>query len=162
MARLLVMTTSSSSSSSSASASPLSPLVGVSTWESSVLGKWPDYPEVCENLADQLVSHGVRVFYVCGADHATKCGLYMGMGARSNVGVVVINRAGGDERGETAAAAADGVYVMSGDSVDLSTHAASSSAVQRALGEENWDAAEEMVGAAVLEYIQRNNLYGVG
>ena len=66
-------------------------------WEMSQDGFWPDFPEVANNLASHLGSFDsisskveVEVFYVCGTDHFTKCGLKTGMG---RIGIVVVPRA---------------------------------------------------------------------
>jgi nicotinic acid mononucleotide adenylyltransferase len=76
------------------------PLVDVSSWEASQPGNsWPDFPVVCAAAAADpgLVPFG-RVFYVCGSDHASKCGL-----DRSQVrafGVVIVPRTGDAVRPE--------------------------------------------------------------
>lgn len=62
------------------------PLVDVAAWEALQPGRWPDFPVVCEELQRRV---SVRVYYVCGTDHATKCGLWSGMG---EIGVVVVPR----------------------------------------------------------------------
>ena len=72
-------------------------LVEVGHWEASQPGHWPDFPVVCAALQQELRSTllpgaDVTVFYVCGTDHADKCGLAYGMGR--GLGVVVVPRAG--------------------------------------------------------------------
>lgn len=80
-------------------------LVDVGSWEASQPGGWPDFPEVTAALKAELEStatlaeardKGVRVtvFYACGTDHAAKCGLYRGLGAKRGLGVVVVPRDG--------------------------------------------------------------------
>lgn len=40
------------------------------TWEASVVGRWPDFPEVVDALSAHISVHGpIAVAYVCGADH---------------------------------------------------------------------------------------------
>lgn len=70
------------------------PLVAVGSWEATKPGHWPDFPEVCEALR---LCAGVRIFYVVGTDHATKCALWNGFG---EIGVVVVPRTGDDPLAE--------------------------------------------------------------
>ena len=77
------------------------PLVSVGAWEAQQSGNWPDFPEVCAALqaalTDLATSHGreaVRCFYVCGSDHANKCGLWSSRPSMQWGGVVVVPRAG--------------------------------------------------------------------
>jgi len=82
------------------------PIVSSASWELSVVGRWPDFPEVTEALlkhfskAPELKglpansSTAFRVFYACGTDHAEKCGLYRGLRAEQGIGVVVVPRMG--------------------------------------------------------------------
>ena len=72
-------------------------LVSVGAWEARQPGRWPDFPQVCAALRTEVAGgsggappRSVRVFYVCGSDHANKCGLWRGMG---ETGVVVVPRA---------------------------------------------------------------------
>ena len=55
---------------------------------------WLDYPDVCKSLKGALEGTGAKVFYVCGKDHADRCGLWRGVGVEG-VGVVVVPRASG-------------------------------------------------------------------
>lgn len=81
-------------------------LVEVGSWEACCPGRWPDFPVVCEACKTALrhapglrsVSR-LRVYYVCGTDHASKCGLWTGQRA---YGVVVVPRAGDAPRAESA------------------------------------------------------------
>lgn len=66
-------------------------LVRTSTWEISQ-GKI-NYPAVVNHIRSLVEKDGVEVFYVCGADHAAKCGLYHRTGSLSRR-VVVVPRAG--------------------------------------------------------------------
>lgn len=68
------------------------PLVSVSAWEAEWPGShWPDFPVVCNAAAtDSSLSQYGRVFYVCGSDHARKCGLERG---ERQFGVVIVPRA---------------------------------------------------------------------
>ena len=66
------------------------PLVAVASWEADFVGSWPDFPVVCSALQAQTGGE-VRVLYVCGTDHATKCGLWKGT---RKFGVIVVPRPG--------------------------------------------------------------------
>jgi hypothetical protein len=73
----------------------------VGVWEAQQPGRWPDFPEVCAALQaalnDLAASHGreaVRCFYVCGSDHANKCGLWSSRPRKQWGGVVVVPRDG--------------------------------------------------------------------
>jgi len=69
------------------------PWLQVGRWETSVLGYWPDYPEVIDYLlhtVQQVVSN-VSVFYVCGSDHARHCPNGIGL---PNTGWLVVPREG--------------------------------------------------------------------
>ena len=72
------------------------PFVAVSAWEAEQRGRWPDFPEVCAALRREPCATGARVYYVCGSDHAAKCGLERGMG---EVGVIIVPRAGDTSHG---------------------------------------------------------------
>lgn len=66
--------------------------LAVASWESSVLDRWPDFPEVTENLAQALHRHFPRetlvVLYVCGEDH-------FHLARAANLpGICVVSRAG--------------------------------------------------------------------
>ncbi len=69
------------------------------TWESSREGYWPDFPEVLSDLQRFLSEWpstqglNINVLYVCGLDHALRCGLSNGMGMES-IGVVILPRSG--------------------------------------------------------------------
>lgn len=70
----------------------------VGTWEARQLGRWPDYPEVLDDLTKHVLglsssgaTQDIIVFYVCGTDHARYCG----DGFRHpNKGLMVISRMG--------------------------------------------------------------------
>lgn len=68
-------------------------LVAVSSWEATYQGHWPDFPVVCKalQLEATVAALGAQVFYVCGTDHAKKCGLTRG---GRPFGVVIVPRAG--------------------------------------------------------------------
>lgn len=68
------------------------PFLAVGAWESSVPGRWPDFPEVTRALVEALNERfpgaALRVLYVCGEDHfriARGCNL---------PGICVVSRAG--------------------------------------------------------------------
>jgi hypothetical protein len=70
-------------------------------WESQQAGDWPDFPEVLDNLHKHLDKtfpdpSGAPLFttlYVCGRDHADKCGLHGGF-RFARQGVVIVPRSG--------------------------------------------------------------------
>lgn len=72
------------------------PIVVVGRWESAQEGRWPDFPVVARALDDALQARfpgrDVRVWYCCGEDHYSKCGLQRGVSSR--VGCVVVGRDG--------------------------------------------------------------------
>eukprot|EP00049_Salpingoeca_infusionum_P020812 m.365274 g.365274 ORF g.365274 m.365274 type:complete len:561 (-) comp30684_c0_seq1:182-1864(-) len=65
------------------------------TWEAtSSTSRWPDFPEVVQNLHQALAAcnvMNVEVVYVCGTDHFVKCQLQHGLGI-PHTGVAVISR----------------------------------------------------------------------
>ena len=71
------------------------PLIAVGRWECMQQGYWPDFPIVALALLQCLKAHfptlQLRVFYCCGEDHYSRCGLKYGMG---EIGVCVITRGG--------------------------------------------------------------------
>lgn len=72
------------------------PYVQVGSWEAFFPGSWPDFPEVCQALRDEilrgdLLPKETKVFYVCGTDLAARCGLTVRKVAD---GVVIVPRAG--------------------------------------------------------------------
>ena len=76
------------------------PFLAVASWESSVSGRWPDFPEVTATLErvldERFPGEGIGVIYLCGQDHfryAARAGL---------PGVAVITRAGRAEPSDAA------------------------------------------------------------
>ena len=76
------------------------PFLAVASWESSVSGQWPDFPEVTATLEhvlhERFPGEGIGVIYLCGQDHfryAARAGL---------PGVAVVTRAGRAERSDAA------------------------------------------------------------
>lgn len=76
------------------------PFLAVASWESSVSGRWPDFPEVTATLErvldERFPGEGIGVIYLCGQDHfryAARAGL---------PGVAVVTRAGRAERSDAA------------------------------------------------------------
>ena len=73
--------------------------IDCATWESSRTGYWPDFPEVLKDLQDFLAERAdtkdrdIKVLYVCGLDHAQRCGLSSGFDM-PNIGVVILPRSG--------------------------------------------------------------------
>ena len=76
------------------------PFLAVASWESSVSGHWPDFPEVTATLErvldERFPGEGIGVIYLCGQDHFRYA-------ARARLpGVAVVTRAGRAERSDTA------------------------------------------------------------
>ncbi|HCA51540.1 MAG TPA: hypothetical protein DEP24_00430 [Mycobacterium sp.] len=76
------------------------PFLAVASWESSVSGRWPDFPEVTATLErvldERFPGEGIGVIYLCGQDHFRYA-------ARARLpGVAVVTRAGRAERSDTA------------------------------------------------------------
>ena len=76
------------------------PFLAVASWESSVSGHWPDFPEVTATLErvlhERFPGEGIGVIYLCGQDHfryAARAGLS---------GVAVVTRAGRTEGSDAA------------------------------------------------------------
>ena len=76
------------------------PFLAVASWESSVSGRWPDFPEVTATLErvlhERFSGEGIGVIYLCGQDHfryAARAGLS---------GVAVVTRAGRTEGSDAA------------------------------------------------------------
>jgi nicotinic acid mononucleotide adenylyltransferase len=76
------------------------PLLAVTSWESSVSGSWPDFPEVTATLehvlAERFPDEDIVVIYLCGQDH------FRHAGASRLPGVAVVSRAGKFERNDPA------------------------------------------------------------
>merc|ERR1712194_19695 len=81
--------------------------VALGAWEARSDGGRPDFPDVATTLQEEMKkyvadAHGllgdsgkVRVFYVCGTDHAERCNLKRGLSwCRPDVGVIIVPRAG--------------------------------------------------------------------
>ena len=76
------------------------PFLAVASWESSVSGRWPDFPEVTATLErvldERFPGEGIGVIYLCGQDHFRYA-------ARARLpGVAVVTRAGRAERSDAA------------------------------------------------------------
>jgi nicotinic acid mononucleotide adenylyltransferase len=88
------------------------PWLAVTSWESSVFGRWPDFPEVTarleEVLADRFPDEEIQVMYLCGQDH-------FGYAVTSRLpGVAVVSRAGKSERTDPAR----NIYAVRADAED--------------------------------------------
>uniref|UniRef100_A0A7S1ZHL6 Cytidyltransferase-like domain-containing protein n=1 Tax=Trieres chinensis TaxID=1514140 RepID=A0A7S1ZHL6_TRICV len=72
------------------------PLFSLGLYEVRAEGRWPDFPEVATNLGDavreRFVDVPVRVWYVCGEDHYTKC--HLRRGVTKTIGCCVVARGG--------------------------------------------------------------------
>ena len=76
------------------------PFLAVGSWESSVSGYWPDFPEVTATLDGVLTQRfpgaDLRVIYLCGQDH------FRYAVAGRLPGVAVVSRSGHSERTDAA------------------------------------------------------------
>jgi nicotinic acid mononucleotide adenylyltransferase len=135
------------------------PLVAISSWESSTKmfshPYWIDYPVVCEKLKMELrkeLGHlnlgELKVFYVCGTDHAAKCRLYDGLEGH---GVVVVPR-----HGETPSAenARDSVYVAA-PAKESGISGISSTALRAALASKDDSLLRTMLSADAVDLLLR-------
>jgi nicotinic acid mononucleotide adenylyltransferase len=68
-------------------------LVALSPWECSQ-DDFVDFPQVSKACEMEFAAEA-KVFYACGTDHASRCGLLSGFrGSTSNIGIVVVPRDG--------------------------------------------------------------------
>ena len=122
------------------------PLLAVGAWEATQPGSWPDFPEVCEDLRRRVHA---SVYYVCGTDHAAKCGLFhSGLG---EVGVVVVPRT--DDPLPPPAQLAKRVFLAS--PAQGETAGFSSTEVRKALVHCDFDATSQFVSSAAAQFMLR-------
>jgi nicotinic acid mononucleotide adenylyltransferase len=122
------------------------PLVAVASWEAEFPGNWPDFPAVCQAAqTEPRIASLARVFYVCGTDHASKCGLWQG---KRDYGVVVVPRAG-DALGRESPS--DGVYLAAPAAGEVA--AFSSSGLRAALARHDESAIASMVSPQALRML---------
>ena len=76
------------------------PFLAVASWESSVSGHWPDFPEVTATLErvlhERFPGEGIGVIYLCGQDH------FRYAASARLPGVAVVTRAGRTEGSDAA------------------------------------------------------------
>ena len=138
-------------------------LVAVGAWEAQQPGDWPDYPLVAKALRERLHALAVledgalsrlrdaRVFYVCGTDHAQKCGLYGGgLKRAAGVGTVVVPRAG-DMPYDARAVAGWGPYIAQPAAGDVASF--SSTRVRSAIAAKDADAVRTMLSASAARFL---------
>ena len=127
------------------------PLVAVASWEAEFPGSWPDFPAVCQAAQTEpriaSLAHVQRVFYVCGTDHASKCGLWQG---KRDYGVVVVPRAG-DALGRESPS--DGVYLAAPAAGEVATF--SSSGLRAALARHDEGAIASMMSPQAARMLLR-------
>lgn len=144
--------------------------LSVGRWESDLSHSyWPDYPVVLDALASAADARlraagidgagagpddGIVVFYVCGTDHAQKCGLSHGFG-NPRRGVVIVPRAG-----DPPAAGSDRATLVFSVAMDTDCADLSSSKFHAAVGAANRAEAERIVGPSVFQYLASNSLLG--
>ena len=124
------------------------PFLAVASWESSVSGHWPDFPEVTATLErvldERFPGEGIGVIYLCGQDHfryAARAGL---------PGVAVIARAGRAERSD----AARTIYAVP-TAADDPCGQMSSTRVREALQNDDLQTLRSCLQPAVLEMLLR-------
>jgi len=110
-----------------------------------------DYPAVCYRFRDSLKElfpkDKVQVLYLCGTDHARKCGL---MSGRKRYGVVVMTRPGYNAGGETQPE--NSVYIIEGKEID-----ASSTQVRRAIVSKNLESVKKLLHPKVYKALEDND-----
>ena len=139
-------------------------LVAVGAWEAQQPGDWPDYPLVAKALRERLHALAVledgalsrlrdaRVFYVCGTDHAQKCGLYGGgLKHAAGVGTVVVPRAGDLPSDAARAVAGWGPYIAQPAAGDVASF--SSTRVRSAIAAKDADAVRTMLSASAARFL---------
>lgn len=128
------------------------PWLALGIWESSVKGRWPDFPDVSKQLQN-VVSHidrNVRVFYVCGTDHAVNTGIQRGF---DPFGLVVVQRKATNRAGIEAASPIqekDGSVYVAEQSDDALSTVSSTRVRSRMVNDES---VLDLVPAAVAEYL---------
>jgi len=130
--------------------------VGESDWIS--VGEWEcsqgmiDFPVVCvhyqEVLNNAFPEKNIEVYYLCGADHATKCGLTYG---RKKYGVVAMARPGYQVRTKTNVSKR--FYLVQGDEFD-----ASSTEIRSALVGGELHTVKSKLHEGVFKALQEENL----
>lgn len=132
--------------------------IEVGTWEARHVGRWPDYPEVMDNLMEHVsnlsnLQCNVTVFYVCGTDHARYCG----EGFRHpNQGLVVVSRAGDPLHTTNTARLVFG----STSSSNANVEALSSSNVREACASGDVSQLRKSLHNGVATHVIRRGLYG--
>jgi nicotinic acid mononucleotide adenylyltransferase len=131
------------------------PWLAVTSWESSVSGRWPDFPEVTarleEVLADRFPEEEIQVIYLCGQDHfgyAVTCRL---------PGVAVVSRAGKSERTDPAR----NIYAVRADAEDPVSQL-SATQVREALANEDMQTLKALVHPAVAALLSESHAPGSG
>ncbi len=129
--------------------------LAVGKWEARNKINWPDFPIVCRDLARHLNTLNVppTVFYVCGSDHAEKCGLN---GWKNNeLGLVVVARNGKSIKKKTNSEK----YVFWCES-DGPLSSASSTKVRNAIQKNNMNDLLLLMKPSVIDYMIKHDLYG--
>lgn len=95
------------------------PYLAVASWESSVSGHWPDFPEVTATLEgvlqERFPDEGIGVIYLCGQDH------FRYAATARLPGVAVVSRAGHSETSD----AANNIYAVRAVADDPRSHISS-------------------------------------
>jgi nicotinic acid mononucleotide adenylyltransferase len=106
------------------------PVLTVASWESSVSGYWPDFPEVTavleRVLQERFPDEGIGVIYLCGQDH------FRHAATARLPGVAVVSRAGHSETSD----AARNIYAVRAVADDPFSHI-SSTRIREALANDD-------------------------
>jgi len=129
------------------------PFLAVASWESSVSGSWPDFPEVTATLervlAERFPDEQIQVIYLCGQDH------FRHAGASRLPGVAVVSRAGKSERTDSAR----NIYAVRADG---SFSQLSATRVREALANEDMQTLKDCVHPDVLALLRESHALGSG
>ena len=139
------------------------PWLRVGLWEARQVGRWPDYPEVARSLqtvTDRL-GRSVRVFYVCGSDHARRCNLF----SMKGIGIVAVSR--DEDRVPKSSPKKMFFACRHSSTVGAPVNKFSSTRARVALkkirkSSAARDAVVQFLGQGVTEYILSHELYGSG
>ena len=128
--------------------------LAIAKWESRHPNRWPDFTEVAQELSKHLTKEPpLTVFFVCGSDHANKCGLDH-WGAKG-LGLVVVARDGVAVTNKTKAE--KHVFWCTNEG-PLKT--SSSTKVRQAIEQNDAPALNALMNPHVFQYMQQHQLYG--
>lgn len=130
----------------------------IGRWESADFHKrWPDFPEVLDALgkATNAAASKIVPIYVCGTDHASKCGLDHGLG--EGQGVAIVQRASE----QPAKASAENMVFAIPPNANANVAALSSTKLRKVLVSGKLEVARKLISEAAVDLIVANDFYGV-